>query len=44
MTAFDPPFERLFYEDFNGSFRFKGGGGKYLPKYLKFSPLQSRNM
>jgi hypothetical protein len=26
MTAFDPPFERLFYEDFNGGFRFKGGG------------------
>jgi hypothetical protein len=25
MTAFDPPFERLFYEDFNGGFRFKGG-------------------
>jgi hypothetical protein len=25
MTAFDPPFERLFYEDFNGCFRFKGG-------------------
>jgi hypothetical protein len=24
MTAFDPPFERLFYEDFNGGFRFKG--------------------
>ena len=23
MTAFDPPFERLFYEDFNGGFRFK---------------------
>jgi hypothetical protein len=26
MTAFDPPFERLFYEDFNGGFRLKGGG------------------
>jgi hypothetical protein len=25
MTAFDPPFERLFYGDFNGGFRFKGG-------------------
>jgi hypothetical protein len=25
MTAFDPPFKRLFSEDFNGSFRFKGG-------------------
>jgi hypothetical protein len=25
MTAFDPQFERLFYEDFNGGFRFKGG-------------------
>ena len=24
MTAFDPPFERLFYEDFNGGFRLKG--------------------
>ena len=28
MTAFDPLFERLFYEDFNGGFRFIGGGGK----------------
>ena len=27
MTEFDPPFERLFYEDFNGGFHFKGGGG-----------------
>jgi hypothetical protein len=26
MTEFDPPFERLFYEDFNGGFHFKGGG------------------
>ena len=25
MTAFDPPFERLFYEYFNSGFRFKGG-------------------
>ena len=25
MTAFDTPFERLFYEDFNGGFGFKGG-------------------
>jgi hypothetical protein len=25
MMAFDPPFERLFYGDFNGGFRFKGG-------------------
>jgi hypothetical protein len=25
MTAFDPPFERLLYEDFNGGFGFKGG-------------------
>ena len=25
VTALDPPFERLFYEDFNGGFRFKGG-------------------
>ena len=25
MTAFDTPFERLFYEDFNGGFLFKGG-------------------
>jgi hypothetical protein len=24
MTAFDPPFEKLFCEDFNGGFRFKG--------------------
>jgi hypothetical protein len=24
MTAFNPPFERLFDEDFNGGFRFKG--------------------
>ena len=24
MTAFDPPLKRLFYEDFNGGFRFKG--------------------
>ena len=24
MTAFDPPLERLFCEDFNGGFRFKG--------------------
>ena len=23
MTAFDPPFEKLFCEDFNGGFRFK---------------------
>ena len=22
VTALDPPFERLFYEDFNGGFRF----------------------
>ena len=39
MTAFDPPFERLFYEDFNGGFRFKGGG-KYLPRY--FNLLHSK--
>ena len=32
MTAFDPPFERLFYEDFNAGFRFKGG--KYSLRYL----------
>jgi hypothetical protein len=25
MMAFDPPFERFFYGDFNGGFRFKGG-------------------
>ena len=25
MTAFDPPFERLLYEDFNGGFGFKEG-------------------
>jgi hypothetical protein len=25
VTALDPLFERLFYEDFNGGFRFKGG-------------------
>jgi hypothetical protein len=24
MTPFDPPFERLFYEDCNSGFRFKG--------------------
>jgi hypothetical protein len=25
MTALDPPFERLFQEDLNGAFCFKGG-------------------
>jgi hypothetical protein len=25
LTAFDPPVERLFCEDFNGGFGFKGG-------------------
>ena len=25
LMAFDPPFERLFCEDFNGGFRLKGG-------------------
>jgi hypothetical protein len=25
VTALNPAFERLFYEDFNGGFRFKGG-------------------
>jgi hypothetical protein len=25
VTALDPTFERLLYEDFNGGFRFKGG-------------------
>ena len=25
MTAFDPSFEKLFYEDFNDDFRFKSG-------------------
>jgi hypothetical protein len=25
LTALDPPFERLFCEDFNGGFCFKGG-------------------
>ena len=34
MTAFDTPFERLFYEDFNGGFGFKGGGGEYLSRYF----------
>jgi hypothetical protein len=28
MTVFDPPFERLFHEHFNG--------GKYLPRYFNF--------
>ena len=35
LTESDPPFERLFGEDFNGGFRLKGGGGgKYSPRYL----------
>jgi hypothetical protein len=34
LTALDPTFERLLYEDFNGGFCFKGGGGKYSPRYL----------
>jgi hypothetical protein len=25
LTALDPPFERLYYEDYNGGFCFKGG-------------------
>ena len=32
LTALDPPFERLYYEDYNGGFCFKGG--KYSPRYL----------
>ena len=26
LTAFDYPFKRLFYENFNGAFGFKGEG------------------
>ena len=40
VTALDPPFERLFYEDFNGGFRFKGG--KYLLRYLYRKQLSEK--
>ena len=40
MTPFDAPFERLFYEDFNGGFRFKGRVNTC--RDILISPLQSR--
>jgi hypothetical protein len=27
LKAFDPPLKRVFCQDYNGAFRFKGGGG-----------------
>ena len=43
VSALDPPFERLFYEDFNGDFRFKGGGGgKYSLRYLYRKQLSEK--
>jgi hypothetical protein len=45
MTAVDPPFERLFDEDFNSGFHFKGGG-EYLRRYfnLPYSKVENVNI
>ena len=40
VTALDPPFERLFYEDFNGVFVLKGG--KYSLRYLYRKQLSEK--
>jgi hypothetical protein len=39
LKASEPPLKRLFCQDYNGTFRFKGAGGagegEYLPKNVK---------